>query len=150
MDLTKFALYTSLAVITYLMLLAWQEDYPPMVDTGVSEQVPTKSSPSQLSDLPTQVPTSSISGDQPILDTSRSTPEPSDELDLVHIKTDTLELDIDLSGGDIVRLSLPKYLKQLDVIGDPFTILESSPRRDYIAQSGLIGANGVDSSGRAL
>ena len=150
MDLTKFALYTSLAVITYLMLLAWQEDYPPMVDTGVSEQVPTKSSPSQLSDLPTQVPTSSLSGDQPILDTSSSTPEPSDELDLVHITTDTLELDIDLSGGDIVSLSLPKYLKQLDVIGDPFTILESSPRRDYIAQSGLIGANGVDSSGRAL
>ena len=34
MDLTKFFLYTSLAVITYLMLLAWQEDYPPLVGGG--------------------------------------------------------------------------------------------------------------------
>ena len=34
MDLTKFFLYTSLAVITYLMLLAWQADYPPLVDGG--------------------------------------------------------------------------------------------------------------------
>ena len=36
MDLTKFFLYTSLAVITYLMLLAWQEDYPPLVGGGVT------------------------------------------------------------------------------------------------------------------
>ena len=26
MDLTKFALYTALAIVTYLMLLSWQED----------------------------------------------------------------------------------------------------------------------------
>ena len=34
MDFTRFFLYTTLAVITYLMLLAWQEDYPPLVDNG--------------------------------------------------------------------------------------------------------------------
>ena len=45
---------------------------------------------------------------------------------------------------------MPKYLKQLDVIDDPFVILESSTGRNYVAQSGLIGQNGVDTSGRAL
>ena len=62
MDLTKFALYTSLAAITYLMLLAWQEDYPSIVDTGsVNQQSPpplTSSSP-QADDIPREVPTSS-------------------------------------------------------------------------------------------
>ena len=36
------------------------------------------------------------------------------------------------------------------MIDDPFVILESSTGRNYVAQSGLIGQNGVDTSGRAL
>ena len=39
MDLTKFALYTSLAIITYLMLLAWQEDYPPLIDDSIANKL---------------------------------------------------------------------------------------------------------------
>ena len=151
MDLTKFALYTSLAVVTYLMLLAWQEDYPPIIDTGVvDQQVQSTSNTQQLNDLPTQVPSSSPSTNVPVTASTNISSESRVQSDLVHIKTDTLELSIDLRGGDIVNLSLPKYLKQIDVIDDPFIMLESSPRRDYIAQSGLIGQNGIDSSGRAL
>ena len=151
MDLTKFALYTSLAVVTYLMLLAWQEDYPPIIETGlVGQQIRSTSNTQQLNDLPTQVPPSSLSTNEPITASTTVSSESRGQSDLVHIKTDTLELSIDLRGGDIVNLSLPKFLKQIDVIDDPFTILESSPRRDYIAQSGLIGQNGIDSSGRAL
>ena len=154
MDLTKFALYTSLAAITYLMLLAWQEDYPSIVDTGsINQQSPpplTSSSP-QVDDIPREVPTSSQPVNQPLttsVDVNGSTGEST--IDIIQISTDTLQLSIDLAGGDIVGLSLPKYLKQLDVIDDPFVILESSTDRNYVAQSGLIGQNGVDTSGRAL
>ena len=150
MDLTKFALYTSLAVVTYLMLLAWQEDYPPLINSGFDEQIPSPSRPTQLNDLPTQVPTSSPSSSQSTTEVTNATPLMGSPAELVHIKTDTLELSIDLNGGDIVELSLPKYLKQIDVTDDPFKVLESSPRRDYVAQSGLIGQNGIDNSGRAL
>ena len=150
MDLTKFALYTSLAVVTYLMLLAWQEDYPPIIDSGFDEQIPPPSRSTQLNDLPTQVPTSSPSSGQSTAEVTSATPEMGSPIDLVHIKTDTLELSIDLNGGDIVELSLPKYLKQIDVTDDPFKVLESSPRREYVAQSGLIGQNGIDNSGRAF
>ena len=154
MDLTKFALYTSLAAITYLMLLAWQEDYPSIVDTGsINQQSPpplTLSSP-QADDIPREVPTSSQPANQPLsssVGVNESTGEST--TDIIQISTDTLQLSIDLTGGDIVGLSLPKYLKQLDVIDDPFVILESSTDRNYVAQSGLIGQNGVDTSGRAL
>ena len=153
MDLTKFALYTSLAVITYLMLLAWQEDYPSIVDGGsVSQQSPTPltSSSPQVDDIPREVPSSSQPVNQPLsssVDVNGSTRESAN---IIQISTDTLQLSIDLTGGDIIGLSLPKYLKQLDVIDDPFIILESSTGRNYVAQSGLIGQNGIDSSGRAL
>ena len=154
MDLTKFALYTSLAVITYLMLLAWQEDYPSVVDSGsVNQQSPPSlaSSSPQVDDIPREVPTSSQPANQPLsssVGVNGSTGEST--TDIIQISTDTLQLSIDLTGGDIVGLSLPKYLKQLDVIDDPFVILESSTDRNYVAQSGLIGQNGVDTSGRAL
>ena len=154
MDLTKFALYTSLAVITYLMLLAWQEDYPSVVDSGsVNQQSPPSlaSSTPQVDDIPREVPTSSQPANQPLsssVGVNGSTGEST--TDIIQISTDTLQLSIDLTGGDIVGLSLPKYLKQLDVIDDPFVILESSTDRNYVAQSGLIGQNGVDTSGRAL
>ena len=63
--------------------------------------------------------------------------------------TDTFELQIDLDGGDIVRLSLPKFLKELDVTSDPFVMLDTLPGRVYVAQSGLIGRDGIDNVGRA-
>ena len=154
MDLTKFLLYTSLAVITYLMLLAWQEDYPPLVGGGsqqsTSLQIPeTPTAP--VSDVPTEVPTTASSTvlneqAQPTVSTSPSAATSR----LIEIETDTLELNIDLNGGDIIQLALPQYLKQLNVTDDPFMVLESSQDRSYVAQSGLIGTNGIDSAGRAV
>ena len=153
MDLTKFFLYTSLAVITYLMLLAWQEDYPPLVGGGAQQpttlQIPeTQTAP--VSDVPTEVPTTAPSAtlNEPAQSTVSTSPIVGTSR-LIEIETDTLELNIDLNGGDIIQLALPQYLKQLDVIDDPFVILESSQDRSYVAQSGLIGTNGIDSAGRA-
>ena len=154
MDVTKFALYTSLAIITYLMLLAWQEDYPPLIDDGVAQQAlpatdPTTSS-AETNDLPTQMPSSSRPDTQQTSGSSNAAAQTELLTKYIDIQTDTLELSIDLIGGDIVSLSLPKYLKQIDVADDPFKLLENSLGRSYIAQSGLIGQNGIDNSGRAM
>ena len=145
MDLTKFFLYTSLAVITYLMLLAWQEDYPPLVGGGsqqsTSLQIPeTPTAP--VSDVPTEVPTTASSTvlNEPAQPTVSTSPSAATSR-LIEIETDTLELNIDLNGGDIIQLALPQYLKQLNVTDDPFMVLESSQDRSYVAQSGLIGTN---------
>ncbi len=153
MDLTKFALYTSLAVITYLMLLAWQEDYPPLIDDGIVEQaqpIDPASGLVEINDLPTQMPSSSRPSTQQTSGLTDATSQAELPKKYIDIKTDTLELSIDLSGGDIVSLSLPKYLKQIDVADDPFRLLENSLGRNYVAQSGLIGENGIDNSGRAI
>ena len=164
MDLTKYGLYTALAIVTYLMLLQWQEDYPPTIDDGSSSlvEIPQISSAQNSTqggdDLPSNIP---VGTPEVIISDTSDTPtvgavsNPSaagttNTEDLISIRTDTFDIHIDLIGGDIVRLALPLYLKQIDVADDPFVLLDNQSGREYVAQSGLIGTNGVDSDGRAI
>jgi YidC/Oxa1 family membrane protein insertase len=48
-----------------------------------------------------------------------------------------------------VELALPQFLEKMDNPDVPFVLLENNNTRTYIAQSGLIGTNGIDSQGRA-
>ena len=69
---------------------------------------------------------------------------------LIQVATDTLNVTINPIGGDIVSLSLPKYPARKDRPDLPFQLLEQSSSRLYVAQSGLTGRQGPDSSkGRA-
>jgi len=65
---------------------------------------------------------------------------------LIKVETDNFVLSIDPKGGDIVNVALKKYLARIDTPNIPFTILENTDQRTYIAQSGLIGKNGTDKS----
>ncbi|MBL4819830.1 MAG: membrane protein insertase YidC [Gammaproteobacteria bacterium] len=160
MDLSRFFLYSALAVVTYLLLLAWNEDYPRQIAEQDSSPVTSLSSvpdtavpTTAQSDIPAQVPqaqalTTGNTENPANIDAPQTNPQISQSR-LVTISTDTLELSIDLNGGDIVGLALPQYLRQIDVPDEPFVLLESGPGRDYIAQSGLIGVNGIDNTSRA-
>jgi len=165
MDLTKYGLYTALAIVTYLMLLQWQEDYPPTINDGSSSrveipQIPNAQNNTQVgNDLPSDIPvgtpevvTTNDASDTPTIAvvSNPSAADTTSTEDLISIRTDSFDIRIDPVGGDIVHLALPLYLKQIDVADDPFVLLENQPGREYIAQSGLIGANGVDSDGRAI
>lgn len=66
--------------------------------------------------------------------------------DLIYITTDTLNVTINPLGGDIVGVSLPKHLSRIDTPDIPFVLLDNSEQHTYIAQSGLIGKNGTDTS----
>jgi YidC/Oxa1 family membrane protein insertase len=158
MDLTRFSLYTALAAITYLMLLAWQEDYPPVVTSAPASELASLPNSESVtpSDLPTSMPASPTASDTPA-ETPSVSSQPNEPAtptqpagNTISVTTDTLELEISLIGGDLVGLALPQYLKQIDVPNDPFEILEQSPGRTYVAQSGLIGRNGLDTPERAV
>ena len=74
----------------------------------------------------------------------------SDTGSLVTVKTDVLNVVIDLQGGDIVGAALRDYPKTLDDPSDPFVLLERNAQRIYIAQSGLVGPDGIDQKNRAV
>ena len=126
MNMTKFSLYAALAVISYLMLLAWNEDYPQVVDFGAPapSPVPLISPPENtaVTDIPTQLPDSPAA---PPPNESVTVSEPTANIsstNVISVSTDTLEIDIDLIGGDITYLALPQHLRQLDVSNDPFVV----------------------------
>jgi YidC/Oxa1 family membrane protein insertase len=150
MDSLKYIIFGGLAVVSYLLLLAWQDDYPrgsvidapSRVVTNAAEglvDIPQLDNAPQVSTSNSDIPSVSI----PQVSTSASTNS------LVTITTDVLNVTLDLNGGDIVGVSLREYLQHIDVADDPFVLLENTSNHTYVAKSGLIGRNGIDSVSRA-
>ena len=69
---------------------------------------------------------------------------------LVSVRTDVLDVVIDLEGGDVVGAAFRDYPKTLDDPSDPFVLLERNSQRTYVAQSGLVGPDGIDQKSRAF
>ena len=70
-----------------------------------------------------------------------------DDSETFHLSTDALDLVVSADGGDVVSASLPKFPVRLDTPDQPFRLLENNNLRRYVAQSGLIGPDGIDASG---
>ncbi|MEX0619643.1 MAG: membrane protein insertase YidC [Pseudohongiellaceae bacterium] len=161
MNYTRFVLFTGLAIVSYLLLLAWQADYPPTVSettvdsTGLEELDGT---PASNDDLPTQLPSASsdttagstAANDLPTIPGQEDADAESvPRGQTVNVRTDTFDLRIDLNGGDISYLALPQFLRDIDVENDPFVMLQPNSSQRYVAQSGLIGPDGIDGATRA-
>ena len=136
-----------------MLFLEWntfQEANAPVVDSATVEKT-------IIPELPEAMAVSAVTdvGDLPeIIDESKiPTPEVTNEINtrLVKVSTDVLTVLIDTQGGDIVRVDLPKHLTELGESSSPFILLNRTSSTTYIAQSGLVGANGTDTkAGRPL
>ncbi|OFE13277.1 membrane protein insertase YidC [Pseudohongiella acticola] len=159
MDYIRYALLAGLAIVSYMLLLAWQEDYPssaPATDVVQTQQsngdVPAAGN--TATDLPSDIPSDTpapVSSDVPVLASGNSadaTPQSTETL--INVSTDVLNVTIDRRGGDIVFVSLPEHYTQIDTPDQPFVLLENTTLRTYVAQSGLIGRNGIDGAERPL
>ncbi|MHA6162836.1 membrane protein insertase YidC [Pseudomonas sichuanensis] len=152
MDIKRTILIVALAIVSYVMVLKWNQDYGqaalPTQNTAASTAAPA---------LPDTVPagTAGASADVPSANAESSPAELAPvalSKDLIRVKTDVLDLAIDPVGGDIVQLTLPKYPRRQDHPDIPFQLFDNGGERVYLAQSGLTGANGPDarSTGRPL
>lgn len=160
MDYIKYALIAGLAAVSYLLLLAWQEDYPPVSSQNepVAENtavLPLTGSTEDTSgsDLPLATAGSSASantssdipsvGSNPVANNGSGVTAVNDRL--ISVSTDVLNIQIDPLGGDIVYASLPEYATSLETPDVPFVLLENTSGRTYVAQNGIIGRDGIDS-----
>lgn len=151
MDHTRNAFIVGLALVSYLMLLAWNEDYPQQVQQNTET---TASTAQNSLDLPVAV-NSNQAEDLPQVQNTSSTPATQNNIvtnSLITITTPVHQVNIDLLGGDIVSLTLPKFPTGLDTLNDPFILLRNDNSGVYVSRSGLIGENGPDAStaGRPL
>lgn len=153
MDYIKYAILAGLAVVSYMLLLAWQEDYPPVTPVSPSEQV-ASAQVNSTNDLPVAAPAQTDNADIPEVSSSAGAAfadntSVNSTNTLITVKTDVLNVTIDRVGGDIVFVSLPQHATHLGA-EDAFVLLDNTAGRSYVAQSGLIGRNGIDGAQRAV
>ncbi|EEX51309.1 membrane protein insertase YidC [Pasteurella dagmatis] len=132
MDSRRSLLVIALLFISFLVYQQWQLDYhtPKPV---VTEQVKVSS----------DVPASSTSSTSDIATTAQIQGR------VITLENDVLRLKVDTLGGDVIHSELLKHDAELDS-NTPFTLLTNKQNHVYIAQSGLVGKDGIDTkAGRA-
>jgi YidC/Oxa1 family membrane protein insertase len=153
-EIQRIVLLIGMAATAYLLILAWNDDMEaaktPMVYTdapviaqgGMNQEQAAVASevlePNDM-DIPPAAPLTQNVAVNVVQGAS------SDRL--VTVESAALKVWIDLLGGDIVRVQLPTFPVALDQEETPYLLLDQSQTHTYIAQSALIGADGIDKTG---
>lgn len=141
MDVQRIILIGALCLISYLLVLQWNQDYGQQPEAQeVTTSVSAYDSQPVNSELP-KADESAQAGDMP----ATAQQAAATQAQLISVKTDVLDILIDTKGGDIIQVALPEYKATLgsDL---PFVLLEQTTNRTYVSQSGLVGKNGPDAS----
>ena len=153
MDLQRSLLIGAIAVLSFMLLTKWVDFQDARTSAQTQESTRLSATESQVPDLPSTA-SAELAEDLPSMDDAPAPAAVSEDPvvinngRIVQVHTDVLQMAIDLEGGDIIELALPGFPAQLDNPDVPFVLLEQNSNRTYIAQSGLIGANGIDKVGR--
>ncbi|KGD61771.1 hypothetical protein T9A_00980 [Alcanivorax jadensis T9] len=157
MEIQRALVITGIAIVSYLMIQAWQQDYAnPTQPAPVEEVAQSAQGNGDGLDLPSPQADEVDNGipsapSERVEAPSSESTETTASQQRIRVNTDVLRVEIDPQGGDIVRLALPEFPHHVDTPDQPFVLLEQDASRTYVAQSGLIGKNGTDSSaGRPL
>jgi YidC/Oxa1 family membrane protein insertase len=149
MDFQRNFLIVALAVVSVLLLIAWQDDYnnpaavtptstaaQPAAPGPVTNPVPSSENV-ESSDLAGLAPAgTATTADVPAVSATNTS-------GTIRVRTDVFDLQISLSGGDIVDLNLPNFPASLQTPDTPVRLM-SSDSTTYVAQSGLVSAAGPD------
>lgn len=145
----RILIIIAMLITSYLLILAWRDDYAnvdnyetasaPVSSVATGNDVPAVNN-LNMGDVPT--PTSSKT------QTNEFTEQTNQQL--ITVSTDKYDIRINPVGGDVVYAALKEQARTLDS-KEPFVLLENDANRIYVAQSGLIGRDGIDTAqGRAV
>ncbi|MDN3715176.1 membrane protein insertase YidC [Vibrio breoganii] len=121
-------LFIALAMVSFLLFQQWQE-----------YKNPTAPATNQAQSSSSSLPAPSMADDMD------PAPEANHTASIVSVTTDVLTLSIDAVGGDVVSASLNEYAEEFES-KERFVLLDKKGNEQYIAQSGLIGPQGIDLS----
>lgn len=153
MDIQRTILWIGLAIVSYLMVLAWNEDYhqapqQPVAQTAEQEGSTNNNAP-ELSAPDASQGTGdnefATPEDQGQTQVEGSTVQADDSGKQITVRTDVLELNINLAGGNVTRASLLDYRESRDN-PTPLKLLQNNQFRTYVLESGMIGRDGFDAS----
>lgn len=158
MDIQRTILLVALAVVSYMMVLQWNQDYGQVpVTAAATTQSSSVNQQSSASNQVVQNSAQAASSDDLPVAVNQLAQDPTltsnvVSNDLIYVQTDVLQLAIDPNGGDVVELKLSQYPRNASNPDIPLQLFENSSDRIYVAQSGLVGTDGPDArpSGRPL
>jgi len=142
MDIRRIMLGAALAMLSYALWTAWQVDYPKRIPVVSTQAATHGQAPGSL--LPTlagpeAAKTQRAQAEASFTDMNQ---EKRDETRYITIKTDVLDLLIDLNQGDIVGAELLNYPESVTDKDKPFTLLTDSSYARYVANSNLLVVGG--------
>ena len=127
MDSQRNILLIALALVSFLLFQQWQ------VAKNPAPQPVEQAQSSSTLPAPT------------LADDLDPAPAQQASAKTITVTTDVLTLSIDTVGGDVITADLNQYSAELDS-SDPFVLLKNEPGHQFIAQSGLVGPQGIDLS----
>lgn len=143
MDFQKIILWMAIAAVSVMLMNEWQmfkDERTPKVEVTASQSA-TANTSMAIDEATSDIPKVSLPNAENI--TEETVQAISNEL--ITVETDLLKVIIDTNGGDIIEVDLFEH-KQDVKSKEVFRLLEQNNIRTYIAQSGLIGPNGTDTS----
>ena len=149
MDPVRLLLISTTAVLSLMLLIEWNQ-YSDEYQKQQSELYTAAiTEPDVLTNKSVAAPISQgINDDIPSVNQETNPLSVLlDDSETFKLSTDSLDLVVSADGGDVVSASLPRFPVRLDTPDQPFRLLENNNLRRYVAQSGLIGPDGIDASG---
>ncbi|WP_404472336.1 membrane protein insertase YidC [Vreelandella venusta] len=139
MDVKRLLLLIPLAVLAYLLVVQWNQDYgqisydsaPEITQSSNGDSPSDPANGDDLAVPSTSAPQNAI-GDG-MQDASESE---TASRDFIAVTTDVLDVRIDPHGGDIVYAALPQHKLTLDSDRN-YVLLSDNATRSYVARSGL-------------
>ena len=140
---TRTLLVVALLAVVYLLWQAWQHDYP-STPSAAPAQVAATSAPSNEAAVPS-APVSTLappasSAAAPPAENARVSTTPRQNL--IIASNDLLKLTIDPRGGTLIGAALLNYPQKVERGSPPVQLLNETAANYYVAQDGLIGADG--------
>ena len=152
-EIQRIVLVVLLGIVGYLLVYNWNQDYgqgarsadnvpAPSAEDASFLPPPTMDTPSAGA-VRDDIPSDDLVGTADAPSIAAETVDVATSPRVVSVQTPTLAVSIDRLGGDIVRLDLPRYPRELGS-DDGVRLLDRNAGHVYIAQSGLIGRDGQD------
>lgn len=139
MDVKRLLLLIPLAVLAYLLIVQWNQDYG---QVAPEPEAPTFTAPApgEAQVVPDEDGLAVPAAPQAEHGVADAMPteatQPGAARDLIAVATDVLDIRIDPQGGDIVYAALPQHRMVLDS-ERPYVLLSDNETRSYVARSGL-------------
>ncbi|PAU82037.1 membrane protein insertase YidC [Halovibrio salipaludis] len=157
MDIPRVAIWLGLAIVSYLLVMAWNEDYHQQ-SVSTEPVAAEESAPADSGTQSQQPPDSSDSSDtgdgfeRPESDMATANQETSpeetttsggtaDSSNTIRVRTDVLDARISLNGGHLVEAWLPEHTRTRES-DKPLKLLRNDDELTYILESSLLGDGG--------